>query len=435
MTVPAAGTVRRVRAVVVNYGGGDEVVACVRSLLASDWDDLDVVVVDNGSTDGSPERIERELPAVRVFRSPGNLGYPALNQVVEDLTGVDAVLVLNPDAVVEPGALRALAAALDADRKVGAACPLILLDGAYREVRLTLDGPPRACVDLLAVDGADRWHLTGPRVRRRWHRGVAWSVGDGSVLRTTGDELTLRVQAHRPGRLRLVSGGHEVEVAVGRRPVDVRVTPDGEAVRVVQNAGSIIGAHGLGMNRGYHRPLGPAFDQAVDVPAWCGAGVLLRSDYLREVGLLDPRWFLYYEDTDLAWRGLLRGWRHRYVPEARVRHAHSTTIGHGSGLYDVQHHRNRILTVTKCAPAREVVATWRDALGLVAQQLRGDVVARLRDGRPPEPALTARRLRGLAAAARLTPAVLRDRRSVRRGAVPDDALPALGRWHDPAGAI
>jgi GT2 family glycosyltransferase len=163
--------------------------------------------------------------------------------------------------------------------------------------------------------------------------------------------------------------------------------------------------------------------------------VLLRADYLRDVGLLDPRWFLYYEDTDLAWRGLLKGWRYRYVPAARVRHAHSTTIGHGSALYDVQHTRNRILTVTKNAPRAEVLATWRDAVRLVGTQLRSDVVARLRDHRAPEPALTARRVRALARALAATPAVLRDRRTVRGpGAVRDDALPVLGRWQDPAGA-
>lgn len=425
--------VRRVRAVVVNYNGGDEVLACLRSLLDSRWDALEVVAVDNGSVDGSPERIERELPGVRLFRSPGNLGYPAINQVVEDLTDVDAVLVLNPDAVIEPDGLARLAAALDADPRAGAACPLILLEGRYREVRVELDGPARASLDLLAVDGADRWHLTGPKVRRRWHSGVAWSVGDGSVLRTTGERVALRVQAHRPGRLRLVSGDQVVEQAVGRSPVHVEIGVGGDAVEVVQNAGSVIGPHGTGINRGYHQPLGPALETATDVPAWCGAGVLLRSDYLREVGLLDPRWFLYYEDTDLAWRGLLRGWRYRYVPQARIRHAHSTTIGHGSALYDVQHHRNRLLTVTKCAPRAELSATWRDALRLVGTQLRGDVVARLRDGRPPEPTLTVRRMRGLAGAARLTPHVLRDRRAVRAAAVPDDDLPVLGRWRDPAG--
>jgi GT2 family glycosyltransferase len=204
----------------------------------------------------------------------------------------------------------------------------------------------------------------------------------------------------------------------------------------VQNAGSVIGPHGVGFNRGYHVPDGPASAEPVDVPAWCGAAVLLRSDYLRDTGLLDPRWFLYYEDTDLAWRGLLRGWRYRYVPAARVRHAHSTTIGHGSALYDVHHLRNRLLTVTKCAPPREVVATWIDALGLLVRQLRRDLIARvIRDRRAPEPVMCGRWLRALGGAARLTPAVLRDRRSVRGGAtVADDDLPVLGRWHDGMGA-
>ena len=49
----------------------------------------------------------------------------------------------------------------------------------------------------------------------------------------------------------------------------------------------------------------------------------------------------------------------------------------------------------------------------------------------PEPVPTWRRLRALAAAARLTPPVWRDRRAVRTGAVPDADLPVLGRWVDP----
>ena len=132
---------------------------------------------------------------------------------------------------------------------------------------------------------------------------------------------------------------------------------------------------------------------------------------------------------------MLRGWRYRFVPQARVRHAHSTTIGHGSALYDVQHERNRLLTVTKNAPAAQVLAAWVDALRLVGRQLRADVVARLRDHRAPEPVLTARRIRALGRAARLTPAVWRDRRAVRRAAtVAGDDLPVLGRWQDPTAA-
>jgi GT2 family glycosyltransferase len=427
--------VTAVRAVVVNYNGGDEVLAGLRALLASELDGtLEVVVVDNASVDGSPERIEAELPQVRVFRSPGNVGYPGINQVVRDLAGVDLVAVVNPDAVVAPDCLQRLAEALAADPGLGAACPQILLDGDYREVRVGLDGPPRASLELLAVEGAGRWHLTGPKVRRRWHGGVAWTVGDGSVLRTTapaGATLRLRVRAHRPGTATLTSAG-ETRAAVGRGPSELAVQVGGPAHPVIQNAGSVIGVHGLGENRGYHRPVTPALATGLEVPAWCGAAVLLRAGYLRDVGLFDERWFLYYEDTDLAWRGLLRGWRYRYVPEAVVRHAHSTTIGHGSALYDVQHERNRLLTVTKNAPAAEVRAAWAHAARLVANQLRADVVARLRDHRAPEPVPTARRLRALAAAVRMAPAVLRTRREVRAGAtVADTDLPVLGRWHEP----
>jgi GT2 family glycosyltransferase len=430
----------RTRAVVVNYNGGEEIRGCLRALLASEGlpGVLEIVVVDNGSVDGSPEWIEAELPQVRLHRSPGNLGYPAINQVVEDLAAIDAVAIVNPDTVVAPDCLALLAAALVEDPKVGAACPLIVLDGDYREVHVELDGPPGASVDLLDLDGAERWHLTGPNVRRRWRRGVAWTIGNGSVLRTTAaGPITLRLRGSHTGRLRLTSGDQRVEVPVGRAPFVAAITPGGAAREIVQNAGSVIGPRGVGINRGYHEPVGPTFAEPVDLPAWCGAGVLLRSDYLRDVGLLDPRWFLYYEDTDLSWRGLLRGWRYRYVPAAKVRHAHSTTIGHGSALYDVQHLRNRLLTVTKCAPAGEVVAAWVDALALLVRQLRRDLVGRVvRDRRPPELVMTGRWLRALFAAARLTPSVLRDRRSVRGGAtVADDALPVLGRWHDDAKGV
>jgi GT2 family glycosyltransferase len=429
----------RIRAVVVNYNGGDDILDCLRALLASQalTRDLDVVVVDNGSVDGSAERIEAELPQVRLVRSPGNLGYSAINQVVEDLTGVDLVAIVNPDAVVAPDCLAVLAAALAEDAGLGAACPLITLSGDYREIRVELEGPAGGSIDLLDVEGADRWHLTGPNVRRRWRGGVAWTIGPGSVLRTTATgPVTLRLRGSHRGRLVLTSGDQRVEQPVTRAPVVTRITPAGTARQIVQNAGSVIGPRGVGLNRGYHAPAGPAFSEPLDVPAWCGAAVLLRSDYLRDTGLLDPRWFLYYEDTDLAWRGLLRGWRYRYVPAAKVRHAHSTTIGHGSALYDVQHLRNRLLTVTKCAPAGEVVAAWADALGLLVRQLRRDLIARvLRDRRPPELVLTGRWLRALGGAGRLTPGVLRDRRSVRGGAtVADDDVPVLGNWHDAMGA-
>lgn len=425
----------RLRVVVVTYEGGPELLTCLRACLASRWPGpVEVVLVDNGSRDGSVAAVQRALPQVRVITSPGNVGFPGANQALTDLAGVGAVALVNPDAVVAPDCLALLGEALAADPRRGAACPRILLQGRYREVRFGVSGSDRAALDLAAVDTDGSWHLTGPRVRRRWRDGVAWTVGDGSVLRTSGRALRVRLRANEPVHLRLTSGDAAVEHDLRRRAAWLAVPLGGPASEVVQNAGSLIGPAGVGRNRGYHQLDGPPWTEDADVPAWCGAAVLLRPDYLRDVGLLDPRWFLYYEDADLSWRGLLRGWRYRYVAAARVHHAHTALIGHGSALYEVQHVRNRILTVTKNAPAGELPRVWGAAAAELRAQVRADLLGRLRDRRLPEPVPAVRRLRGMAAAARATPAVLRERRAVRRGAtVADEALPVLGRWVDPAG--
>jgi GT2 family glycosyltransferase len=52
-----------------------------------------------------------------------------------------------------------------------------------------------------------------------------------------------------------------------------------------------------------------------------GAAVMVRLDALRETGLFDPDFFLYFEEVELMWRGARAGWRCLYVPAARVVHA------------------------------------------------------------------------------------------------------------------
>jgi GT2 family glycosyltransferase len=105
--------------VILNWNGGDETLECLRSLAGEPG--LVVWVADNGSTDGSAERVEREFPDVRVIRHGANLGFAEGNNraLREGLArGFDRFLVLNNDARVRPGAiarLRAEAEAADAD--------------------------------------------------------------------------------------------------------------------------------------------------------------------------------------------------------------------------------------------------------------------------------------------------------------------------------
>jgi GT2 family glycosyltransferase len=128
--VVEAASVQRVRAIVLCWNNAGFIDRCVDQLVATDWpSSLEVVVVDNGSTDGSTDAWEARHPDVRLIQTGENLGYAGgMNRGLTDLRDLDAVALVNSDAFVEPGWLRPLAAALDADARVGAACPKILFD-------------------------------------------------------------------------------------------------------------------------------------------------------------------------------------------------------------------------------------------------------------------------------------------------------------------
>lgn len=137
---------RRWAAVVVNYEGGDHLLACARSLLddTSAGAPPEVVVVDHGSADGSVETLARTLPGVAVLRS-ANLGYAAGANRGISATAAPVVAVCNPDVTVEPGTAAALLARFDAEPDLGAVGPMVRNpDGsAYHSARI-VPGVPDA---------------------------------------------------------------------------------------------------------------------------------------------------------------------------------------------------------------------------------------------------------------------------------------------------
>lgn len=120
--------------IVLNWNGCEHTLACVASVLASGYSGgvLDVLVVDNGSEDGSLEAFAREWadePRVRVLANGANLGYAGGNNAgIDDALGRGAehVLVLNNDTLVDPGALDAMVDALAADPDLAMVGPKVL---------------------------------------------------------------------------------------------------------------------------------------------------------------------------------------------------------------------------------------------------------------------------------------------------------------------
>ena len=100
---------------------------CLRSILANPpLSSLEIWVVDNASTDGSPRMVREKFPQVHLIENHENVGFArANNQALQQSTG-QYHLLLNPDTLVCAGALQALADFLDKHPETGAAGPRIL---------------------------------------------------------------------------------------------------------------------------------------------------------------------------------------------------------------------------------------------------------------------------------------------------------------------
>jgi GT2 family glycosyltransferase len=435
-----------VRLVVLNYNGGALVQRCVAHLEQLDWprERLDLVVVDNDSSDGSDRELEQRFPKVRLVRSGANLGFPANNLALRDLDGVDYVGLVNNDAFVEPGWLSALVDVLEADPKVGAACPKIVLATRFVELRVQSSTwrPPGDGRDLgvrisgLRAGGDDLFGEAGlgegswalepgppPEGPFRWLSGEATVRIPVAVDAAPPPSVEVRLAAASATRAVLSGGGEPVEVEVTGEPQWFTVPLGGEPHDVINNVGSVLVAGGWGADRGFLERDRGQYEEAQDVFAWCGAGVLFRPAMLADVGLFDERFFMYYEDTDLSWRGRARGWRFRYTPAAVMRHVHAATSVEGSAMF--QHHveRNRLLMLLKNAPRRMVLDALVGFVTATGSYALRDVVRPVLRGKRPRFGLVRARLGSLLGVVRLAPAMLADRRRLRaRQTVPDRAI-------------
>jgi GT2 family glycosyltransferase len=267
-----------VSAIVVNWNGVDRVDACLGSLLSQSWPALEIIVVDNGSTDGSRELLHSRYGSrITLLESPVNLGFAGGNNLgIRAAKGVYVVL-LNNDAVAEPEWVGALVRAAEADHRVGMCASKILVLG-----------------------------------------------GAG----------------------------------------------------LIDSAGLLISADGIGRGRGRLEPDGDAYSRVEDALVPSGCAALYRRAMLDEIGLFDEDFFAYCEDSDLGLRGRLAGWACRYVPTAVVHHAYSRSMAPYSTFKAFHVERNRCFVVLKCFPAGAILASLPYTIARYAVQAWGAITRR-----------------------------------------------------------
>ncbi len=114
--------------VVLNWNGAEETLACLESLAHLLVKGYKILVVDNGSTDGSPEKIRAAFPDIEQLCLPANLGYAGGNNAgfrrVQELQA-EFVIFLNNDTIVDPGFCAPLVETLRLRPLAGIAVPKI----------------------------------------------------------------------------------------------------------------------------------------------------------------------------------------------------------------------------------------------------------------------------------------------------------------------
>jgi hypothetical protein len=120
----------RVAIIVLTWNQKSDTLECLGSLSRVVYDDYFVVLVDNGSVDGTAEEVSAKYPAVHVINTGDNLGYVGGNNVGMEFAlaqGADYVFILNNDTTVAPDFLNHLVGYADAHPKAGMVGPKVYM--------------------------------------------------------------------------------------------------------------------------------------------------------------------------------------------------------------------------------------------------------------------------------------------------------------------
>jgi GT2 family glycosyltransferase len=254
----------QVAVIVLNWNGCEDTLACLASLSLVRYRPLDVIVVDNGSTDDSVEAVEASFPDVTVLETGENLGFAEGNNIglrYALARGTDYVLLLNNDTEVAPDFISVLVDAVEATPRAGVAGPTI-------------------------------YYIDRPK--------MIWSAGGAIDWRRGGTRM------------------------MGLDEVD-----EGQ------------------------------YDTVREVDFVTGCALLARREVLEDVGMLDPRFFMYYEEIEWCVRVARAGYKILHVPRACVWHKISPTRQADSPRIHYYMTRNRLFFLRSTRPG---VRAWLHTL-------------------------------------------------------------------------
>jgi len=130
---------------IVTYNSGRFIKRCLESILEQKYSSMEVIVIDNASTDGTKDILEQFEDRCRIEYNEENIGFAAAQNQAIALSGGEWVLTLNPDVLLLKNFIAALMEAAQMDPKVGTVC------GKLLTIRPSFDLPEKQLVDSTGI--------------------------------------------------------------------------------------------------------------------------------------------------------------------------------------------------------------------------------------------------------------------------------------------
>ncbi len=220
---------------VLNWDRKDDLIDCIESLTKQTYTNTEIIIVDNGSSDGSQDAVRKKYPEVKLIENEKNLGFAKGNNIGIKKAKGEFILTLNND--------------IQADKD--------------------------------------------------WVKELVETAKSSQDIGMCASKMKLYYEQDK-----------------------------------IDSTGIVGGVTGASYDRGFGEKDDGQYDEPEEVFGPCAGAALYKKKMLEDIKLdkqyFDEDYFAYNEDSDLAWRARLRGWKCMYEPKAIVYHKHSATWGETS---------------------------------------------------------------------------------------------------------
>jgi GT2 family glycosyltransferase len=250
-----------VSVIIINWNGKHFLDKCLTSLYAQKYKNIEVIFVDNASTDGSINYVKEKFPKTKIVINKENLGFADANNIGYRVAKGEYILFLNNDTEVTDTFIIELLVVLENNPKIGGAQSKILL----------MDEPDR-----------------------------------------------------------------------------------------LDSVGAFLTKTGFLFNYGIAKKDSPKYNKQIDLYTAKGACMMFKKHVLEEIlvdgEILDSRYFVYFEETDMCHRVLLAGYKIVFVPKSAIYHKMGGTSTKLNNSF-VQYHsfKNRLNSYTKNLSLKELI--------------------------------------------------------------------------------